>query len=61
MIFNFLFGNKKLKAEIEELRVENRILVKSLEFHEEQWMNAMKELDYANSRLKKFEESEKEE
>ena len=52
MIFDFLFSNKKLKAEIEELQVENQILVKSLEFHEEQWLNAMKELTELRAQIK---------
>lgn len=54
-------AEQQVVTEVEELRAENLVLVKSLEFHEEQWMNTVKELDHVKSRLKKFEESEKDE
>jgi len=51
----------EMLEQIEALREDNASLIRSLEFHEEQWMNTVKELDHVKSRLKKFEEPEKNE
>lgn len=45
-------AEQPVTTEAEELRAENQVLVKSLEFHEEQWMNTVKELTELRSQIK---------
>lgn len=52
MIFDFLFGNKKLKAENEKLRERIEFLEQRCVEHEIRWVDQDKELDRLRDDIK---------